>query len=294
MRFVDDYEFGIKTYSDAEKILAVFQEILKDYELEINPEKTRIIKLPVPIHPYWTSELRQFEIRDTPTKQRNDLIHYFSKAFELSSQNPTENVLKYAVKKIRGVDILSVENWELLQSFLFQCAMIEASTLQPTLEILIDYNKNNFPINMRKAEEVLNSIIEMGCSIGYTNETAWALWGLIFWNLIVKPEAADAISKSSDTVIALLALDAFSKNLIPNNLNLNYWKTYMTTDDLYGKQWLLAYEANVKNWLPSFNTPDHVASDTNFGYLKANNVFFYDPRMFKSASIRPIPYEYFV
>lgn len=50
----------------------------------------------------------------------------------------------------------------------------------------------------------------------------------------------------------------------------------MTQDSLYDEHWLLAYEANIKGWLPSAGGVDHVAADVNFGFLKANQVYFYD------------------
>jgi hypothetical protein len=127
--------------------------------------------------------------------------------------------------------------------------------------------------------------------LGYTNETAWALWGLIHWNLQVDVQAANVLSATNDTVVALLSLDALSRGLIPNGLSTNLWESYMTGSDLYEKQWLLSYEANKKGWLPTFGgLPDHVASDSNFGFLKTKDVYFYDQQKFTSAKlIRDFP-----
>jgi hypothetical protein len=50
----------------------------------------------------------------------------------------------------------------------------------------------------------------------------------------------------------------------------------MTTDDLYSDNWLLAYEAKIKGWLPSQDRDDHINEDEFFGKLKRNNVSFYD------------------
>jgi hypothetical protein len=58
----------------------------------------------------------------------------------------------------------------------------------------------------------------------------------------------------------------------------------MTADALYEKHWLLAYEANIKGWLPNGAGTDYVVNDANFGFLKQNNVFFYD-----SALAAPAP-----
>jgi hypothetical protein len=58
--------------------------------------------------------------------------------------------------------------------------------------------------------------------------------------------------------------------------DLDALKAVMTPDDLYESRWLLAYEANLKGWLPSAGASDHVAADKNFGLLKGASVSFYD------------------
>jgi hypothetical protein len=52
---------------------------------------------------------------------------------------------------------------------------------------------------------------------------------------------------------------------------------------------LLAYEANVKGWLPNPGAVDYVNADANFGYLKANGVYFYEESLASSAPQEQIP-----
>jgi hypothetical protein len=284
LRRVDDYEFGAKSYAEAEHALAILQEALKGFELEVNFAKTAILQLPLPIEPTWVSELRHYTIRDTVGTQHTDLIQYFSRAFELSAQNPGASVLTYTVRRLRGVRILNKLNWALLESFLLQCAATEAGTIQAVLEILIDYNHNKYAISRVLVGEVLMDIIQAACPLGHTNETAWALWGLIHWKLNLTDGAARALERTTDTVVALLALDAVNRNLMPKNLDMSHWGELMTTVDLYSEHWLLSYEANRKGWLPSYRTSaDHVSRDPNFGFLKGLGVYFYDETRFLSA-----------
>jgi hypothetical protein len=63
----------------------------------------------------------------------------------------------------------------------------------------------------------------------------------------------------------------------------------MTADALYDEYWLLAYEANYQGWLSSVGATDHVAADPNFGFLKSNNVSFYDQSRATAVGTAPIP-----
>jgi hypothetical protein len=50
----------------------------------------------------------------------------------------------------------------------------------------------------------------------------------------------------------------------------------MQANRLYTENWLLAYEALEKGWLPSADGSNYVANDDFFGVLSVFNVNFYD------------------
>ena len=270
-RFVDDYEFGVLSYSMAEETLLLLQETLKDFELNLNFGKTRILELPVPLDPLWVSELRSFTFRQTQRTQKSDLVHYFSKAFELAALNQDDFVLKYAIARLRGLRIDSA-NWDIVQDFLFQCLMCEPSTFLVTLERLMEAHQNGFPINLGQVDEAMNYQIAYNSPTGKTSEVAWALWALIFWSVPLNQLAADSVSRVEDSIVALLSLDAEIRGLIPSGLDHTLWESFMTEQDLVERQWLLAYEASVKNWLPSVGGVDHIANNPSFDFLSRNGV----------------------
>jgi len=119
----------------------------------------------------------------------------------------------------------------------------------------------------------------------FGNEVAWALWAAIYWNLHIGKKAAVALSNMTDPVVAVIALDAHQRGLIPNDLDTTRWEQFLNREALYEPQWLLAYEANVKGWLPQKGKTDYVASDSCFGLMKAAGVSFYDPAKVRSAKL---------
>jgi hypothetical protein len=50
----------------------------------------------------------------------------------------------------------------------------------------------------------------------------------------------------------------------------------MRASSLSGPQWLLAYEADIKGWLPSAEKPNHVDSVPEFSLLKQAGISFFD------------------
>ena len=283
-RNIDDYEFGFKSYSEAENALGLLQEELNHYELSLNPRKTSILKLPIRIEPTWISELRAFSFRSSKKGQESDLLRYFDTAFEMASKEPDEDILKYAISRMNGVKVLS-DNWLLYQNLLSHCCLIEPGALKFVVEQLARYD-STLDIEKSIYEECFNDLIVDHARLGHGSEVAWSIWASILLRIPIHTETANAISVMEDPVVALLALDAQSKDLTPSGYIFEHFATHMTTEDLYGDHWLLSYEANVKGWLPSAGPTDHVDADPCFSYMKEQGVSFYDDSLSIDCAVK--------
>ena len=92
--------------------------------------------------------------------------------------------------------------------------------------------------------------------------------------------SASAAASMADPIVALLLLHANTDGLTPGSQFMAELIPFMTARDLRSEMWLVAYEANIKSWLP-FRGSDFVAADRFFKYLKQANVSFYNVRAAK-------------
>ncbi len=274
-RYSDDSEFTFQNRADAESALSIIQQVISEFELSINPEKTKIVELPCSLDSTWVLELSEYKFSEDKLDQMRDIVRYFDKAFELSSQFPKESVLKYAVARISSkLKNIHPDNWPLLESLLLQSLTIEPSTLRDSLFIIQDKQKDKYQINWDSLEEVLNFQILTHTPLGHSSEVAWAIWSAIVFNLPINKLAAESISKIEDSTVAILALDARRRGRIKEGLNTTKWEQFLVEDELYGEQWLLSYEANRQGYLSV--TEDYVAKDSWFSQLKDGRISFYD------------------
>lgn len=289
-RIIDDYEFGFAALSDAEQARETLQEVLTDYQLVLNSDKTYIVELPVAIESLPISQLRAHQFSTTSpvnqTRQRNEIMHYFDQAFAFSRQYPEDAILKYAVSRLCGIWVLEA-NWRLFQDLLLQCVIVDPSTLEFVLNQLVRYRDNGYSLDLDHIGEVFNTVIRRHASLGHGSEVAWALWGSIVLGVSVSDDNATKAATINDSIVAILMLDAKAKGLVASSVDFNHFQSYMTTSELYGEQWLLAYEANVKNWLPSLTKSDHVDQDKCFAFLKREGVYFYDGSVSGRIEYRP-------
>lgn len=287
-RFIDDYELSFSTRTEAEDAFHILETCLSDFELALNPKKTHVSELPLPLEMAWALQIKKFSFRATKTGQASDLETFFSLAFELHNSNHGEPVLQFAIARLRFMTVDS-ENWELFQRLILLCITPEPAALPYALELIINrVNAGAIPLKPQ-IEEIINDLVVNHAPLRHSSEVANSLWACLALRLTLHDSAVDNISNCEDSSVALLALDCQNKGLLSKPLNTTQWETYMDANGLYDEHWLLSYEANIKGWLPNVGGVDHVAADSNFGFLKANSVHFYDEYLASSTNNAPIP-----
>jgi hypothetical protein len=264
---VDDYEFVCLTRRDADICLAVLQEVLQIYELELNTLKTEVLDLPQPVQDSEVAQLRSFELGDRPI--RNRLLEYFDLAFNSYRQHP-KGTLKYAIKRIPSDDYFD----ETIMHFMCQCMLLEPGAVEAAFvwltkaECIDQIDKDMFV-------SCLTSIIKEHSTIGHSSEVAWAIWGFLLLQERIPNDAAEAIVRMGDSVVLLLALDAMEKGLLVHASLPKQVVEVVKGSQLYGPQWLLAYEAAKHGWIPPAQARA-VVNDSIFALLLRGGVEFYE------------------
>ncbi|MEF3305332.1 RNA-directed DNA polymerase [Paenibacillus sp. GYB003] len=276
-RFVDDIFLYFKNISDANYALSALHLTMKDFELELNPEKTKIIELPVILEPKWVLELRQlkYHIGKNEELYNDDLITYFSKAFELSKLYPDESVLKYSLTEIVDSRV-DEKNWALYESLLLNAVIAEPSVLPTVTEIFLAYNNEKYKLNKKKIASTLFELISFHSQYNHVHEITWALWLCKTLKIKLTTQVTKIISSIDDSLVALISLDLYNNNLI-TRLNTDLWRERLNKENLYTEHWLLAYEGMKKGWIAPIDGKDYLEEDEFFKELKENDVEFYIP-----------------
>ena len=291
-RIVDDYELVFETYAQAEEALAALQSLLSQFNLRLNERKTFITDLPQSLTRAWTRELRKFEISGSTA----DLHEYFDLAFRLAKEYPLDSVLRYALGRIRR-ETVSAAVWPDYQYLLCQCAVTEPGVLKYFLAELRKYKNLGMDLDDTLLTESLEKIILRHGPIGHGSELAWCLWIACALDLPIRDSVQDVVLRSDDPLVPIVALDADARGLFGLGFDTTRWRNKMRTDELWGPNWLLAYEAAIQGWLPSATNRDHIAADAAFEFLRANGVSFYNRRASSLniptwSDIVPVPTEF--
>lgn len=274
-RYIDDYFIGFDNVGSAEIAVGILAMACRKFEMELSDQKTRTLHSAPTVENAWVYELREFPFSKDSLQQRRSLEQYFTRAFLYSSDFPDENVLNYAIKRTRSVSITE-ENWSTYEMYLLKAARSNATVMPSIVGILSRYSEDGYPICKDKMAKLVQDIILRNAPPAHHCEVSWALFLAIALRLRLSRSACAVVSELENSVCALLALDLEARGQINGKLDKRSWKQAMSPDGLRSSMWLLAYEADLKDWLPGRLT-GYVESDSYFGYLKAKKISFYDP-----------------
>jgi Reverse transcriptase (RNA-dependent DNA polymerase) len=285
-RYVDDYYFFFETQPAAEAALAHLVRSLKDFELQINFEKTKICRTEDLVEDSWTHTLRSFHIGADGLKQRSDVNHYFEVARELARRHSDESVMVYALRRSSSV-ILRKENWETFEAQLCLVAASHPVTLQTIARVLSTYAGLGYPISKLRLSRLMNSLLSQHAPVEHHSEVAWCLWICKNLGLDILPGNVDAVAEMQSSVCSLLLLDMAASGSLPKAPAPSRWKQYEKSDSLWDDLWLLSYEAGVRGW--GGMSDAHIAADPYFNELRKHNVRFYDTGATLAPTLSPKP-----
>ena len=273
-RYIDDYEISCRSLRQAEETLVALDDALRSFELELNHKKSRIIELPTALYDTWRDPLSKFIFAaKSPAEDREEIVRYFTNAFDLRTRNPEAYVLNYALSRL-PVSESRPSSWRLIESLVLQCLALEQGSTRYVMAVLLEAHAAGRRLNRDRIAEALSRHLEEHTHFGHTAEIAWILWGATELGLPLSAEAASAVSKMEDAFVALLTIRARGNGVFPRGVRTSKWRPYMCAQELYGPLWLLSYEANVQGWLPNAGGVDFVAADPFFGPLKQKGVSF--------------------
>lgn len=274
-RYMDDYELAFRSRSEAEEALVVLEGALAEFELVVNPLKTRVFGLPEPLQAHWPHEIRSFPVRDdTPKRALTDLVALFSRAADLSKSNP--GALKYALLRSRSIPV-DRKSWPTFQRLVWLAVSSEPTTTASALDLLQQKTAEiERDVDVEEASTALDALILTNARVQNSSELAWALWAATELDVELTADAAGEVSTVADDFVALLALNAEAKGIFGDAaLDRTMWSQLAGLDGaLTGEHWLLAYEGAAQTWIPEAAAA--IRKDPFFRRLAKHKVRFFD------------------
>lgn len=273
-RYVDDFFLFFSRREEADKALAAITKAVSQFELHLNPAKTRIIDVKELAEESWKYRVKKLSIRPSRRQQRDDIHHFFESLISLEKAFADESLVKYGLKRLTTT-IIKKSNWPILESYLLKCGTSFPNTLQVIARLLSTYRYFDYPMNDAAICRFCNDMIRTSAISNHHGEVSWLLWICKEFGFSLAPGLMAEIGRMPSSVCRLLALDLYHSRITPEPLPKAVLEPLAAESALTSADWLLAYEAGRREWL--HNTNDvFIQKHPHFGPMLSADVQFYD------------------
>jgi hypothetical protein len=273
-RYVDDFYLFFNTRHEAERALAAVTKAVGNYELQLNPSKTRIIEVRELVQESWKYNLKKLGLSASKKEQRDDIHHYFELLFSLEKQFKDESLVKYGLKQLSS-KIVKKSNWQVLEAYLLECGYGFPNTIEVVAHFLTTYRQYGYPLDIQAITRFCNNLIRVAAATDHHSEVAWLLWICKELSISLEKDLGPEIERMRSSVCTLILLDMQHAGLSSGTVDPTLLSPFATTDSLVGPHWLLAYEGGRRKWLDG-NSEAYIAKHAYFGPLLKSGVVFYD------------------
>ena len=245
IRYYDDIEYGCESKSEAHKVLTIFEDALRNFELEINPEKVEMLSGPSAIESAWLYRLR--DIQNKEGIKANEITEIFSFIAEIANQYPNDHVFRYFLRKMR-TSIVHESAWNAYQRILLSLLQENRGNAREVFDQLGYYKAIGWKMNRKAMKEALDRKILNQLNRGATSELSWAVYGYIKFNINMNKKLVDMILSRGDCPSKVLVTKIIFDRGISLKTNINSIIRTWGDDILNSSEWLLAYESLVNKW----------------------------------------------
>ena len=195
VRYYDDIEYGCESEDEGHRVLAIFERELREFELEINPNKVELLSGPYGAAKPWVYRLHGIKWTDGVKAQ--DLTDFFSYLAEIAKAHPNDHVFRYFLRTMRTV-IVDEGAWDVFQSILLGLFQQNRGNAREVFDQLRYYQQIGWQIDKAALKLALDQKVRGQLGRCVTSELSWALYGYLLFDIPFGRELAERVLDFGD------------------------------------------------------------------------------------------------
>ena len=262
-RYVDDYKCYCDTRAEADNFILDLEQKLREYLLNLNPQKVLIEELPLGIQTEWIISLRNY----LPSKQNpqpRDIMDFLDFTVHLQKRYPEANVLKYATRTLADPKKKKFDknSASFFLEYLIAIAVHTPSVLPILCQIAKKYKVGS--------DLQIDSVLKQSIKFQRSDAICWCLYFMGICNIAVSDELAIAIIETEDCMSMgmFIALNQHQEKVVGFLDN----KIDSCSEYDCDQYWILIHE--LAPACPQFN---YYRGESGLKFLREKGVHFIKP-----------------
>ncbi len=206
-RHVDDYWVGGHTIEECERHLALLRLTLRQYQLDINEAKTKIVLTRTILGDTWPKEFEK-EIAKTLGYSTSDfdVLAVLAKVVDFAAANNDDGIIRHIMRVIDRKELWA-PNWSLLQHFIAQCSVQFPHSFDYAARVVAwRLRVDRSQVDTELWWDIAKNTIKLNTPLGRDAEVCWGLYLAKELNKNITKAISDPIIDSCNgLVLAFLA-----------------------------------------------------------------------------------------
>lgn len=242
VRHVDDYWVGGNTVEECERHLSNLRTALRQYELDINEAKTKIISAKYVFSDDWPIDFEtELEYQISPLNPDRRLLALLSGVVEISTQRNDDGIIRRVIRKIDEKHAWGID-WKNLEHFLAHCALHFPHSLDYVTRVVAWRHRTRGDVDLSLWNHVANSSLRTRGAAGYDSECVWALWLLKELGGTLPKEVSAILLETCGPLVLAFMAHMGARGLLEDKRWRSKLMASVEGDPLSGPYWPLTLE----------------------------------------------------
>lgn len=252
LRHVDDIWIGANSHADVENALWRYREAIREFELDINENKTKIYAEDFRFCDRWPTDIAsqlEFAINSPQHRIPERLRAALEHAFSFATTDGDDGVLKYVIRYIDQTD-LKEKHWESVEPFLRRSATHFGHTVDYVTRVLVWRHLVHDDLNRNAWAAILQAILDRQGRLGNDSEVCWAIYACMRLSISIPNGLALNIFSNCGAMSFLTLLNCIELNLVDGAV-FSAAHERMSQESASGPFWPVMMEWVSRRW-PNF------------------------------------------
>jgi hypothetical protein len=249
IRHVDDVWIGANSHADAERALSRYREAIREFELDINENKTRIYSEDFSFSDFWPSDISgqiEFAIGSPARRAKDRLRSALEHAFATAVSKNDDGILKYVLRYIDQHN-LSVDHWDVVEPFLKRLAVHFGHTVDYVSRILVWRQLAIGDLDVDAWRPILATVLDNHGRLGNDSEVCWTVYAHHHLGIAISLEHARRIIQNCGALTMVALLNCVEPGLVDAAVFADA-EVRINTESDSGRFWPVFLEWKTKRW----------------------------------------------
>lgn len=242
VRHVDDFYIGVRSEIDATVVLSHLREVLQNFELLVNDNKTKIISGLYPVDDVWAQEIRRIKILEY--FDDNSYNYMLDRAFEICSDLNSESPIKLALRKLDQHNCYQWDDWEAIEAKLQRILQHFPHCIDYACLLLAKRFAIGGGLDREGWGEAIALLLRKHLTFNHHHELAWLLWAAFVCDLPIEKRLIEEVSKTRNSHTQALLVAGFTAGKCPYRPKITFSNSLSSTSE----HWLHNLEAKSRGF----------------------------------------------